>query len=130
MTSFKTAIATAAFIGLSIAHAAAPVRAGEVSSLRVKPLAAVDLTLGTKRAIGYYLAENGACNMTLLLSDIDFTEKMVVANAARITTAIGAGTSSQIDTEWGQSLVLACETGATGLNVHTVDRIAYSKPQK
>jgi hypothetical protein len=130
MTSFKTVFATAAFIGLSIAHAAAPVKATEASSLRVKPLAAVDLTLGTKRAIGYYLAENGACNMTLLLSDIDFTEKMVVANAARITTVIGAGTSSQIDTEWGQSLVLACESGAAALKVHTVDRIAYSKLQK
>ena len=129
MMTFKTTVASLAFAGLAVAHGAAPVKAGDMSSLRVKPLGAVDLTLGTKRAIGYYLADNGACNLTLLLSEIDYGEKLAIANSARITTVIGAGTSSRIDTEYGPSLVLSCATGASAMNVQTIDRVAYSKPR-
>ncbi len=129
MTSFNTAFVSLAFAGLAVTHGAAPVRADDTSALRVKPLAVVSLTLGTKRAIGYYLADNGACNMTLLLSEIDYDEKLAVANSARITSVIGAGTSSRIDTEYGRSLVMSCETGASAMTVQTIDRVAYAKPR-
>ena len=129
MMTFKTAFVSLAFAGLAIGHGAVPARAGDKSTLRVKPLAVVDLTIGTKRAIGYYTAGNGACNTTLLLSDIDYAETLSVANSARISTVIGAGTSSRVDTEWGPSLVMTCEPGASAMSVQSVDRVAYTKSQ-
>ena len=129
MMTFKTAFVALALSGLAIGHGAVPVRAGETSSLRVKPLKVVNLTLGTKRAIGYFTADNGACNMTMLIADVGTTDTPAAVNAARVNTVIGAGTSSRVDTESGPSVIMACETGAAAMNVQTVERVAYAKAQ-
>ncbi len=130
MTSLKSLVTSFAFAGLAVAHGASPVKAADATSLRVKPLGAVNMTLGTKRAIGYFTADGSTCNATLVLSEVNFKEEPGVANnATRISTAIGAGTSSRVDTEWGPSLVLSCETGAAGMTVQAIDRVAYAKPR-
>ena len=130
MSSFKTLVSSFAFAGLAVVHGATPVKAADATSLRVKPLGAVNMTLGTKRAIGYFTADANTCNATLVLSEVNYNEDPVVTNnATRISTAIGAGTSSRVDTEWGPSLVLSCETGASAMTVQTINRIAYAKPR-
>ena len=70
MTSLKNRIALASFAILGLAHGALPVAAGDRTSIRVAPLKGISVTAGTKQAIGYYVAEKGACNLTLMLSEI------------------------------------------------------------
>ena len=130
MTSFKTALASLAFIGLGFAHGAVPVRASEahIPAKVIAPLKAALFDIGSKRALTYYEAESDSCKVTVVISS-KFSETAASEVAAvRFNTAVASGTSARIDTADGPSLNFACARGATTMMVQTIDRIAYAKP--
>ena len=129
MTSTRNFIATTAFAALSLAHGALPVRATESNSFSVTPIKGISLVLGSKRAIGYYTAENGACNLTLMLQEIPVTDEDLKSSAVRVNMTIGAGTSSSLDTAEGPSVAFKCQPGAASLTFETIHRFAYDAPR-
>ena len=130
MTSTRNFIATTAFAVLSLAHGALPVRAAESNSLSVTPAKGISLVLGGKRAIGYYIADNGACNLTLMLQEISFVDEDLKPNAARVNMTVGAGTSSSLDTADGPSLAFKCQPSAASMKIQVIDRVAYAPAPK
>jgi aspartokinase-like uncharacterized kinase len=130
MSNTRKFIATAAFASLALAKGALPVRAGEVNALTVTPAKAISLAVGSKRAIGYYLADAGDCKVTVIMSEA-FAEQLPANLASvRFNANVAAGTTAWVDTSDGASLMLTCAQGAKFLKVNTIDRVAYQAARK
>ena len=130
MTSTRNLMASTAFLALALIKGALPVKAAEGNSLSVTPIKGISLILGTKRAIGYYTADNGACNLTLMLQEISFADEDYKPNAARVRMTVGAGTSSSLDTADGPSLAFKCQPSAASMKIEVIDRVAYAPERK
>ncbi len=130
MTSFSKFASVLLFSGLAVAHGAAPASAGNASSLRVEPLKGITLSVGPKRAIGYFTANERACNLTLMLAE-HFSEGWdAVSEPIRIKTVVPEGTTAQIDTLGAGSLAFTCSPGATTMTIQPVERVAYAASAK
>jgi hypothetical protein len=125
MSSLKNTAVSLAFAALAIAHGAAPARADGSRELSVTPLKAINMDVGSKHAIGYYMAEQGNCNLTVLLSDVAY-EDNTTPSASRVSMAIAAGTSAKVDTIDGTTMSFTCAAGASDMTVRTFERYADS----
>ena len=124
MISSKTKFASLALIALALSQGAQPVGAGGAEK-RVEQAKAISLILGTKRAIGYYMAENNACAATLLISEAFLDDNFDGPTATRVNMTIHSGTTSSVDTVDGRTLEMSCGKNAKFMTVQTVDRVAY-----
>jgi len=123
MRSLFKNLAVLGFAGLGLVHGAMPVSAGGQAT-RLKPGQGLTLDLGTKRAIAYFLPQNGGCSVTVMLSEAAVDGDAIIISPARVNMNVGAGTTAQIDTV-GPSLAISCTTGAESIVVQTVSRTAY-----
>ena len=126
MTYLKSTAVALAFSALSVAHGAAPARADGAKELRVGPLKAINLDVGAKRAIGYYLAEQGNCNLTVLLSDVFYEGEGTTPSATRMKVTVGGGTSAEVDTIDGTTMAFTCAPTASDMSVRVFERVAQS----
>lgn len=129
MISMKSTAASLAFSALAIVNGAIPARADGAKELRVTPMKVIDLDVGAKRAIGYYLADNGGCNLTVLLSDVNYLDG-TTPSASRVNVNVAAGTSAKVDTVDGTTMQFTCDRGASSMSVNTFERFAYSPVMK
>ena len=125
MISIKNSVASLAFAALGLAQGALPARADGAKELRVTPMKAVNLDAGTKRVIGYYLADQGNCNLTVMLSDVFYEGDGTVPSASRVNVNVAAGTSAKIDSIDGTTMQFTCAAGASDMTVKTFARVAY-----
>ena len=125
MISMKSVAATLAFAALTAAPGAVPARADGLKDVTVAPLKVINMDVGSKHAIGYYLAENGGCNLTVLLTDFSY-DGDAVPSASRVNVNVAAGTSAKVDTIDGTTMAFACSVGASNMTVRTFSRIAQS----
>lgn len=136
--TFFSPLKSAALAGvLAVAVAAgqnvAPAAAGAFSSADVvRPLAGLSFVIGSKHAVGYFTAESGGCDLTLLIADstADASERPRGAVPARFKTLIAAGRTARIDTGDGPSLEFFCSTGAAWLTTRLMERVAYTGPAR
>lgn len=106
-----------------------PVQAGDFSSAHVvRPKAGLSLELGAKKAVGYYVPDQGGCDLTLLVGEAGEAVSDLKKGAvpARFTTLVAAGRTARIDTGEGSSVEFFCSTGASFLTTRVIERVAYS----
>ena len=118
-------IAATAGLGASVTHA------GEFSSATVvKPKAGLSFPVGSKQAVGYFLAERGGCDLTLLIGDAGeaASEAAKGGISSRFSTLVAAGRTARIDTADGPSVEFFCSTGTSFLTARVFERVAYSAP--
>ncbi len=125
MSNLNITAASLAFAALAVVHGAVPARADGSKELRVAPAKAIIMDVGAKRAIGYYLSENGACNLTVLLSDVNYLDG-TTPSASRVNVNVAAGTSAKVDTIDGTTMQFTCASGASAMTVKTFERYADS----
>ena len=127
MTAPSKAIVAAAFAGLALAKGALPVSA-EGAPAAFGPRSAISLTVGEKRAIGYFIATPGSCNLTLFVADA-FLEGVPAPSApVRVNIAVGAGKTAFVDSTAGKAVAFICSSNATTMSVQPVKRVAYAAP--
>ena len=130
--SSKSVFAAAALTVAGLAGLnAAPGHAGEFSSATVvKPKAGLSFPVGSKQAVGYFLAERGGCDLTLLVGEAGdaASDSVKGGSASRFTTLVAAGRTARMDTADGPSVEFFCSTGASFLTTRVIDRLAYSAP--
>ena len=124
MISSKTKFASLALMAIALSQGAQPVGAGGAEK-RIEPAKAISLILGTKRAIGYFLAENNVCATTLLISEAFLDDDFDSPAATRVNMTIHSGTTSSVDTVDGRTLEMSCGKNAKFMTVQTIERIAY-----
>lgn len=96
-----------------------------------KPRQGVSLHMGTKHAVGYFVAENDVCHLTLVVGDeIRDDDVLPKTGSARFRAAVGSGKTARIDTGNGSELEFQCAPGATAMTVSTLKQVAYSAVKK
>lgn len=136
MTSNLSTLRSLVAIGaLAVAASTLPLAHADADSARkaasVKPMAGLMLDAGTKHAVGYFLAADGGCSVTLLVADAATPEQPVVPSTpARFNAHIDAGRTARIDTVDGPSIEFKCAEGAAAMEARVVERLAYVPPAK
>lgn len=131
MTSLSKLSLTAAFVGLALVKGAAPVSADSAISSKVyAPAKGISLTVGPKRAIGYFTANNGHCDLTLMIADGYLDEGQPTSKPVRVNTSILSGSATRVETFDGPALQFACAADAASMSVQPVARLAYAATAK
>ncbi len=107
-----------AFTGVSAMAGYGMTRAADpASALTMKPLQGVSFDIGTKRAVSYFLSDNGACKLTLTLAEVVQDDEVNGLTAARMTVAVEGDKVAHFDTAEGKSLEFKCQAGAQAMSV-------------
>jgi len=125
MTAFMRSAGLAAVLVLSTAVGSVSAQAESF-----KPLQGVSLHMGAKHAVGYYVADSGVCQLTLVVGDEIKEDALPATGSARFRAAVGAGKTARIDTGNGTELEFRCAPGATAMTVETLKQVAYTAPRK
>jgi hypothetical protein len=133
LSSLSKSLFTAAALALagSAGLSATPGQAGDYSAATVvKPKAGLSFPIGSKQAVGYYLAQRGGCDLTLLVGEAgeSVSEAPKGGTAARFSTLVAAGRTARIDTADGPSVEFFCSTGTSFLTARVFERVAYTAP--
>jgi hypothetical protein len=73
---------------------------------------AISYQLGSKRAIGYFLRQDGACQVTLMIAEAIDPDVAQPTSAARLNLSMMPGQSAALASEEGELLELTCGSGA------------------
>ena len=84
----------------------------------------MSFNVGSKRAVGYYLAEGGICNLTVLMADNGVNDEVKGA-ATRVSIPVIPKKSARIDTAEGKTLEFTCAPSAQGMTVSMLEKVAY-----
>jgi hypothetical protein len=121
--------AASAFVAFTALVGATGASAGE-AGIRLAPLKGIGFDVGAKHAVGYFLSQNGACAVTLVVADAMTDENVAPQAGARVSVSVADGKSVRLDTAAGKSLEFACTASATAMTVRPVEQMAWVAPKK
>ncbi len=128
MTSWKPM-----FVALSLAIAAVPGALAGTSpkpvddaAVIVAPYAGLSLEAGGKHVVGYYVAVDGGCKVTIAIADQFRDDVDAPAAGSRLHTLVAAGHMARVETSAGPSLEFVCAPGATTMSGRVLQRTAYA----
>jgi len=84
----------------------------------MKPLGAASFDVGSKHVVGYFLASDGRCKLTLMIGEAGGAAQ---SSAARLLLVVDPGRSARFDSESGQSLRFACKSEALAMSATPVE---------
>ena len=123
MSAIAKSAGVAAVLALSVLAAAG--NAAAQSTVNVKPNQGVSLHLGAKHAVGYFLADNGVCQLTLVVGDEIKGDELPATVSARFRATVEAGKTARFDTGSGTELRFTCSPGAVAMTVEPLKQVAY-----
>ncbi len=88
---------------------------------------AISHELGSKKAVGYFLSHNGACQLTLMVAEAVDVDVAPPSSAAKLSVSILPGQSASLSSEEGQSMLMTCGADAQTLTVNRAP--AKASPQ-
>ncbi len=88
------------------------------------------LDVGSKHIVSYFTAQQGVCNVTLLIGNKANSEGEGASIGTRVKFNVPAGMTARTDTAEGKSLEFACRSGASTMSIQPLDLLAYSGPAK
>ncbi len=115
MSIAKTLAAAALLAGFA-ASATAPAQAGQEPAIRTfAAKQAISYSFGSKRAVGYFAPQAGACALTVFLAEAN--DGHVAPSATKLTVTVKPGDSTQLASVEGQGLEVTCGAGAALVEV-------------
>lgn len=118
----KILVASALAGGLSAGNG---LQAADLSSgLTLKPLHGISFDLGTRRAVGYFLNDDGQCKLVLTLAEAPDRSDVSRFAATRFEAAIRPGKATRYDSTEGGAIEFACQTNAQAMSVKAVKQVA------
>ena len=131
MLSLKARISSLVFAAVAATvPASLQATAGAALPITVKPVQAFHLEVGGKRALGYFLSNDGTCDLTILLSDLAYQDDGIFPAASRVGFKVEAGKSAQVDTVDGSAIAFRCAAAADRMTLDVYARLAYSPTLK
>ena len=100
--------------------------ASESSKSTFKPLHGISVHVGSKHAVGYYQANDGVCELTLVVGEEPKAEEVLVQTPSRFRASIEAGQHARFDTGEGKELAFFCAPAAAAMSVETMQQTAYT----
>ena len=129
MSAIAKSAGVAAVLALSVL-AAAGNAAAQSNAVSFKPNQGVSLHLGAKHAVGYFLTDNGLCQLTLVVGDEIKGDELPATVSARFRATVEAGKTARFDTGSGTELRFTCTPGAVAMTVEPLKQVAYTPMQK
>ena len=126
MNMLTKIIAGTAFAAvLSLSTAVATQAADEMT---MKPLQGVSFDVESKRAVSYFLSDNGTCKLVLTLAEAPNWNEgpRPSLTTTRFEAAIGAGKTARFEVSEGKSLEFACYADAQVMSVRGLEQVASS----
>jgi hypothetical protein len=128
MTTKALFIATALMSVLSATSTGA-LFAEELDSTRImKPLHGISFDVGSKRAVSYFLSENGHCKLVLTIADPPKWDDISTFTATRFEAAIPGGKATRFNSTESKSHEFACHISAQSMSVTPVTRVGFGAP--
>jgi hypothetical protein len=84
----------------------------DITSATFRSTQAISYQLGSKRAIGYFVRVDGACQVTLMIAEAVDPDVAQPTSAARLNLSMLPGQSAALASEEGESMELTCGSGA------------------
>lgn len=129
MTSTLKLTATAALAGaVSLAALAAAHGGSDEPLARMSPSNGISFDVGAERGVSYFVTDNGACNLVVLLASASEADQPTAKTASRVSVAVGPGRVARIDTTSGKTLLFGCQPGASAMTVYAADQVALARP--
>jgi|JRHI01.1.fsa_nt_gi hypothetical protein len=125
MSAIAKSAGVAAVLALSVLAVAANATA-QSTPVNFKPNQGVSLHLGQKHAVGYFLTDNGLCQLTLVVGDEIKGDELPATVSARFRATVEAGKTARFDTGSGTELRFTCTPGAVAMTVEPLKQVAYS----
>jgi hypothetical protein len=97
--------------------------------LTMKPLQAVSFDIEAKRAVSYYLNDNGKCDLVLTVTEPAKFDEANSFTATRFEAAVGVGKTARFDVSAGKALEFACNETAQVMYIRGLEQIASSPPK-
>ncbi len=116
MSAITRSVGVAAALALSALAGAVSATSG-ASTARFKPLQGLNLSVGSKHAIAYFLDENGACEFALVVGEAFNADEPQVFAPTRFSATIEAGKQARFDTGDGTLLEFSCAPRATAMKL-------------
>ena len=120
----KRTLLAIAFAGTSVVVGPSMARAADPAlPLTIRPLQGASFDIGTKRAVSYFLSDDDACKLTLMLAEIvnDDDDEANGLAAARMTVAVEVGKAAQLDTSEGTSVEFKCQPGGQEMSIEVIE---------
>lgn len=114
----------AAAAALSMGAAALPVKAAE-GRVVLAPAKGQSFAVGGEKAVGYFLAKDGQCELTLTVAPAGDADAVKGAGQ-RLRFAVAPGSTGQFETAEGGALQFTCGSGAKSMSVAPFERVAYA----
>ena len=110
---------------IAIGTATWGVHAAEVGAPHVfKAARGVSMELGSKKIAGYYVSNDGVCDVTLMVGDLPDADGYVSASVTRINLPVKAGANARVYTSEGKALAVSCSIGTKMMTLRTLDQTA------
>ena len=113
-----TRILIAAFLTLAgVIGLTASGRADDQAPSRYTSAQAISHSFGSKRAVGYFAAQNGNCALTMFLAEAE--DGHVAPSAARIRMTVKPGDAAELTSAEGGSIEVRCGQNAGAVEVRS-----------
>lgn len=124
MTAFSKG-AVAALAAVVVVTGAAAAGAAVAQDLKLTPRHGVSFDVGSKRAVSYFLADGGICNLTVLMAEGNVHDEVKGA-ATRVTIPVIPAKAARIDTPEGKTLEFKCAPSARAMSVRVLDNVTLA----
>jgi hypothetical protein len=125
----KMTLFAIAFAGISVA-AGPSMGADPGLPLTIRPLQGVSFDIGTKRAVSYFLSDDHACKLTLMLAELVNDDEANGLAATRVTVAVEVDKAAHLDTAEGKSLEFKCQPGGQEMSIDVIEPGRILAPSK
>ncbi|MBU1212131.1 MAG: hypothetical protein KJ587_12755 [Alphaproteobacteria bacterium] len=120
MRAFIIAATVAAAVGVS-----AIANAGDTARVVLEPAAGQSFEVGAGKAVGYFLAKEGQCELTLMVAPVGDIDDVKGAGA-RVRFDVAPGHTGVFESPEGGALQFTCEAGAKAMSVQPFQRVAFA----
>lgn len=124
MVTISKALALVLSSAITLSAASAGARASEYGPVIFKAGHGVSLDVGPKRVVGYYMAKDRICDVTLMIAERPDADGHVAAGVTRVNIPVKAGANARVYTSEGRTVALSCSTSTNLMTLRTIDLTA------
>lgn len=115
-------LAASAALALGLA---APVHASGTGRVVLEPATGKSFQVGTEKTVGYFLAKDGHCELTLMVAPVGDIDEVKGAGT-RVRFTVAPGRTGVLDSAEGPALQFSCAADAKTMTVEPFQRVAYA----
>jgi hypothetical protein len=125
MTASKNIAVALALAGLFALNGNAAKADG--ASLTMKPQHGISFDVGQKRAVSYFVTDNGLCKLTLIVAQAMTGDEVPTDQPVRFEVAIDGGKNTRLDAAEGHLVDFACAVRAEAMTVTPIEQVAATR---